>query len=309
MAAALDPEDVHAVMDGFFALALEAVHAGAWHHQPVPGRWLHGPLRSPSRPGRGCGAGASRGSGDSIASRELQRVDPGSLRNPPRAANGSEYRSRLGRIDRRPASKGLHRRGAGGRTRRAPPGKLPRPGQILVGEETVRRCGGYFEFADRGKRQVRGVPGEVQVFELLAAGPHQGRIGLERTRGLTPFTGRSRELRALAQLAEPREGVRAVEIRGEAGIGKSRLVLEYLERLPPGTFAIETRCRESQTQRALRSLARAPAGLAAESPPRRRDRRSHRAPRGARGAVETPSHAIRRSRFAESSRKPPPVGH
>ncbi len=249
MAAALDPEDVHALMDGFFALSLEAIHLERGTINQFRGDGFMALFGAPHAQGEDA-ARALR------AALEI-RSRAASYSESIRARYGFPLALRMG------VNTGHVWVGSiGGQLRKDYTAEGPAvglaarlqgnatPGQILVGEETVRRCGGYFEFADRGKRQVRGVPGEVQVFELLAAGPHQGRIGLERTRGLTPFTGRTGELRALAQLAEPREGVRAVEIRGEAGIGKSRLVLEHLDRLPPGTFAIEARCRESQTERA-----------------------------------------------------------
>jgi tetratricopeptide (TPR) repeat protein len=124
------------------------------------------------------------------------------------------------------------------------------PGQILVGGETARRCRDFFTFAALGEQPIRGLPEPVRVFELLGPGAHQGRFAVERARGLTPFVGRERELRQLREMARSREGVHFIEVRGEAGIGKSRLVLEHAARSPIGTAVLETHCREADSQRA-----------------------------------------------------------
>ena len=67
----------------------------------------------------------------------------------------------------------------------------------------------------------------------------------ERIRGLTPFTGRDRELALLcAQLDEARAGTgRVVTVVGEAGIGKSRLLHEFRQRLEErGAAPLQGRC-------------------------------------------------------------------
>ena len=46
---------------------------------------------------------------------------------------------------------------------------LAGPGEILVGEETVRRTRGRFEFQDLGTKRVKGKAEPVAVFKLISA--------------------------------------------------------------------------------------------------------------------------------------------
>src|SRR5690625_7960319 len=61
-----------------------------------------------------------------------------------------------------------------------------------------------------------------------------------RTDGRAAFVGRDHHLAALLDDAREVvcEGARAVLVRGEAGVGKSRLVAEYLRNAPLGTHAV-----------------------------------------------------------------------
>src|SRR3990172_12961168 len=73
---------------------------------------------------------------------------------------------------------------------------LAAPSQILVAEETARRCTG-FELLDLGARPVRGIGEPVRVFELIGEKPQGGHLSVERERGLTPFVGRKTALEQL----------------------------------------------------------------------------------------------------------------
>ncbi len=121
-----------------------------------------------------------------------------------------------------------------------------RPGSVLVGASTSRLIAGYFETRDLGELSVKG-HAPVQAFEVLRARGRKARLDVESERGLTPLVGRDQELATLIELFHRvREGRgQVVFIAGEAGIGKSRLVLEFRRRLAatgePTTW-LEGRC-------------------------------------------------------------------
>jgi len=121
-----------------------------------------------------------------------------------------------------------------------------RPGSVLVGASTHRLVAGYFETVDLGELPVKGhVP--VQAFEVLRSRGRKARLDVESERGLTPLVGRDREIATLMELFNRvREGRgQVVLVAGEAGIGKSRLLLEFQRRLAatrePTTW-LEGRC-------------------------------------------------------------------
>ena len=77
---------------------------------------------------------------------------------------------------------------------------------------------------------VKGLGGPVEVFELVGARAVRTRLQAAVARGLTRFVGRQPELTALRQaLAQAGAGHgQVVALVGEAGVGKSRLVYEFL---------------------------------------------------------------------------------
>ena len=102
---------------------------------------------------------------------------------------------------------------------------LAGPGEILVGEETVRRTKGGFEFQDLGSKRVKGKAEPVAMFKLTSAkaqSPVQGR------QVSSAMVGRDQELDRLElQVMKVINGEGSVvNVIGEAGIGKSRLLAE-----------------------------------------------------------------------------------
>ena len=107
-----------------------------------------------------------------------------------------------------------------------------RPGSILVSEATHKQVAGYFETLDLGELEVKG-HAPVRAFEVMRARARRARLDVAVERGLTPLIGRERELAVLDdlfRLVEAGHG-QVVFIAGEAGIGKSRLLLEFHRRL------------------------------------------------------------------------------
>jgi hypothetical protein len=106
--------------------------------------------------------------------------------------------------------------------------QMARPGSVLVSEATHRAVGSSFETLDLGEMPVKG-HSPVRAFEVLRPRSRRMRFDVAVERGLTPLVRRERELGLLLdRFSEVKAGRgQVVFITGEAGIGKSRLVLEY----------------------------------------------------------------------------------
>ena len=103
-----------------------------------------------------------------------------------------------------------------------------RPGSVVVTDQTHKAIGGYFETLDLGETQVKG-RAPAQAWEVLRPRGRRSRLEVAIERGLTPLVGRSRELQTLLERFGEAKGGRGqvVFISGDAGIGKSRLLLEF----------------------------------------------------------------------------------
>lgn len=251
MADAVDPEDTHALMDGFFALAVEGIHREGGTVNQFRGDGFMALFGAP----RARGDDAARALRAALEVRARARDYAESVR----ARYGLSFSVRIG------VNTGLVWVGAIGTdlrrdyTAEGPTAGLASrlereaaPWQILVGQATVRRCADYFELRDLGPRELRGLVDPVRVYELLREGRHGARLAVERERGLTPFVGREEELALLRRAFEAGSGVRCLEVRGEVGVGKSRLVHELAQGVSESAQRLELCCREADTRRAYR---------------------------------------------------------
>ena len=122
---------------------------------------------------------------------------------------------------------------------------MAQPAGILVSGHTYKLCKDYFEFKSMGKLPVKGKEEPQEAFELIQTGIVKTRFGASVAKGLTPFAGRKN---SMAALMGPYEEVKAgtgqvLGIMGEPGVGKSRLLLEFRNRLPKDEFSyLEGRC-------------------------------------------------------------------
>jgi predicted ATPase/class 3 adenylate cyclase len=108
--------------------------------------------------------------------------------------------------------------------------QLATPGSIRLTAATRRLVEGLVQVNALGRFPVRGLPEPVEVFELVGASAVRQRLQAAAVRGLTRFVGRQPELAALQQaLAQAGTGHgQIVAVVGEAGVGKSRLVYEFV---------------------------------------------------------------------------------
>jgi predicted ATPase/class 3 adenylate cyclase len=107
------------------------------------------------------------------------------------------------------------------------------PDTIVISDATRRLLAGQFALEDLGSRTLKGLSRPLKIFHVLGKSEATSRFQAMKTElGLTPFVGREREVQLIrAAWAEAAEGRgRTLLLRGEAGIGKSRL-LETAEQI------------------------------------------------------------------------------
>ena len=108
--------------------------------------------------------------------------------------------------------------------------QLATPGSIRLTAATLRLAEGLVQVNVLGRFPVKGLRESVEVCDLVGASAIRQRLQASAARGLSRFVGRQQELLALQQALE-RAGVghgQIVAIVAEAGVGKSRLVYEFV---------------------------------------------------------------------------------
>ena len=103
------------------------------------------------------------------------------------------------------------------------------PGTIRVSGNTHKIVERYFEFNHIGRTDVKGKEEPQDIYELLKASEVVTRIEESVAKGLTRFVGRKNSMAALMEayeLAKSGAG-QVLGVVGEAGVGKSRLILEF----------------------------------------------------------------------------------
>jgi class 3 adenylate cyclase len=112
-------------------------------------------------------------------------------------------------------------------------------GQVLLGETTVERLGNAAVVEPLADVNLKGKSEPVRVWEL-----REVKAGETRPLSAVPMVGRERELEVLrgafAEVVESR-ACRLVTVIGAAGVGKSRLVAQFLSGLG-GTRVLQGRC-------------------------------------------------------------------
>jgi AAA ATPase domain len=108
--------------------------------------------------------------------------------------------------------------------------QMAKPGSVLTTADTLELAEGYVTVKPLGPVPVKGLANPVQIYEVTGAGAARTRLEVAAERGLTRFVGRDielQQLRRVQQLAGQGHG-QVVAIVGDAGVGKSRLVREFL---------------------------------------------------------------------------------
>ena len=105
------------------------------------------------------------------------------------------------------------------------------PGKVFVSEKTMELASEYFDFEYKGETKVKGRKEPVRVYVVLGEKEH---VFLPRGGILTPFFERDGELGTLMEAFEEVAGkkvFKTVLVYGDAGIGKTRLAVEFLKKI------------------------------------------------------------------------------
>lgn len=103
---------------------------------------------------------------------------------------------------------------------------LAPPGGLVLSDATLRLVTSLFDVDPLGEQILKGVSSPIPVYRVLRANSVPNRFETRRGQALTALVGRETELSFLTKRwenAEDGEG-QAVLLKGEAGIGKSRLL-------------------------------------------------------------------------------------
>jgi class 3 adenylate cyclase/tetratricopeptide (TPR) repeat protein len=108
--------------------------------------------------------------------------------------------------------------------------QLATPGSTRLTAATLRLVEGLVRVNALGQVPVKGLAEPVEVFELVGASAIRRRLQAAAARGLTRFVGREREIEALGQALERAAAGhgQVLAMVGEPGVGKSRLVYEFV---------------------------------------------------------------------------------
>lgn len=109
-----------------------------------------------------------------------------------------------------------------------------KPGQVILAETTASLVRGNFELIALDKRPIKGFDDPGDIF-LAQTSPQPPDNGENHSSNPSAFINRTKEMRVLEQAFEGIAGSSSsvVTISGEPGIGKSRLVQEFLSRPAP----------------------------------------------------------------------------
>jgi class 3 adenylate cyclase/tetratricopeptide (TPR) repeat protein len=239
----LDPEEVHALMDGCFARLTEAVHRyeGTVNQYTGDGvmALFGAPIAHEDHPQRALLAALAIQEAMQAYGERLQRDKAIDFRLRIGVNTGLVVVGRIGDNLRMDYTAQGDTTNLAARLQ-----ALAEPGTVLVGEPTYRLTQGYFTFRPLGARQLKG-RASAMVFEVTGRQPGRTRIDVAAEHGLTTFVGRRRELELLeALLAKTKGGLgQIVGVVGDAGVGKSRLLLEFRRLMQQEDVAyLEGRC-------------------------------------------------------------------
>jgi class 3 adenylate cyclase/tetratricopeptide (TPR) repeat protein len=118
--------------------------------------------------------------------------------------------------------------------------KMAKPGSILISATTQRLIDHELDSRSIGTQVIRGLAAPMELFELVPESKRSSAAPLARRQRLAPIVGRSQLMQVLDSFAQAAKvGVtRVVGFRGEAGVGKSRLLQEWQSNAALAGFTI-----------------------------------------------------------------------
>ena len=119
------------------------------------------------------------------------------------------------------------------------------PNTLIVSSDTYKLTRGFFEAVDYGTHALKGISQAVKLYRIVHESTARSRLDAASGH-LTPLAGRDNELQiAMSRWHRAQEGFgQVVLVCGEAGVGKSRLLLSLKERASndPDAWLTELRC-------------------------------------------------------------------
>jgi len=240
----LDPEEVHGIMDGCFTILMDEIHRFEGTINQFTGDGVMAlfgaPLAHEDHAQRACHAALSIQNSLSAYGDKVK------------ADTGIEFKMRIG-LNSGHVIVGsigddlrMDYTAVGDTTNLASRMEnLANPGSVTVSAHTHRLIKDYFELEFLGQVEIKGKEEKQEAWELIKSGKVTTRIGVSVSKGLTRFVGRQNSMANLNEAFE-KAGAgsgQVVGIVGEAGVGKSRLLLEFVNQLPPGRYsALEGQC-------------------------------------------------------------------
>ena len=231
LAEQLDPEEWHAILERFFEILTEGVHRFEGTVTQSPGDGLMAlfgaPIAHEDHAQRACYAALQLREEIARYATELRRQHGLGFSTRIGINSGEVVVGRIGDDLRMDYTAQGHTVGLAQRME-----SLAEPNTCFLSEATAALVKGYFALDDLGEFTVKGVAAPLQVHRLGAVGELHTRLDVSRSRGFSRFVGRGDEMQTLeSALAHARDGnAQVVGIVGDAGLGKSRLCFEFLER-------------------------------------------------------------------------------
>lgn len=239
----LDPEEVHQIMDGCFKILMDEIHKYEGTINQFTGDGVMAlfgaPVAHEDHARRAC-----------LAALSIQKAMSGYGARI-ETETGQHFKMRIG-INSGPVIVGaigddlrMDYTAVGDTTNLASRMEsLARPGTVMVTGNTRRLVRDYFELESLGPVEVKGKEAPQNVYLLLKPSDVETRLEASMAKGLTRFVGRKNSMTALMESYEKvREGAgQVVGVVGEAGVGKSRLLYEFRNRLDNDITYLEGRC-------------------------------------------------------------------
>lgn len=119
----------------------------------------------------------------------------------------------------------------------------------LVCDATRRLVEWLVDMSFDGEHEIKGKTKLQKLWGLVSIREASTRFAASLGKGLTPYIGRDAELTAMrAALAQAPDRLRAIDIVAEPGLGKTRLVFEFLHNRPNGTLVLTGHCAANGRQ-------------------------------------------------------------
>ena len=231
LAEGLDPEVCHAILDRFFQILADGVHRFEGTVNQYTGDGIMAlfgaPIAHEDHPQRACYAALWLQGELQTCAREIKREHGVGISTRLGLHSGEVVVGRIGDDLRMDYTAQGHTVGLAQRME-----SLAEPNTCYLTDATANLVSGYFALDDLGEFPIKGVSEPVHVFQLAGTGELQTRFDVSRSRGLSRFVGRGADIQTLdAALEQATAGNgQVVGIVAEAGIGKSRLCYEFVER-------------------------------------------------------------------------------